>query len=240
MPAPENPDSPKYVGREDMRTGKSRQRSGLESIPVFDVASAVTVPVEILKENYDELLRIIEANEWSLDEGLTTVLLAGLGLQKGLLHLSEVNGMVARGDAHSGKRVDDIVQELAAYHSMYSVMKFKAFKLYKLNQVLEFNNSGLRAQEDMWQEWADRMRSERETLNAELVRMRALLSEFKLDWEDSGGPPLPPGVFASLKIKEMESQPPPEEEIAPVASPDPGPAEEKMSFWARLKKLFGG
>ncbi len=160
MPASDNPDFPKFAGSDDVRSGKARRKSGLEPMPIFDAASAITVPVEILKENYDELLRIIEANEWSLDEGLTTVLLAGLGLQKGLLHLSEVTGMVARGDAHAGKRVDDIVQELAAYHSMYSVMKFKAFKLYKLNQVLEFNNSGLRAQEEMWQEWADRMRSE--------------------------------------------------------------------------------
>jgi hypothetical protein len=218
---------------------QQRFRSGLEAIPVFEEASSVSVQVEILRESYDELLRVVEANEWGMDEGLTTMLLSGLGLQKGLVHLNEVNGMVARGEAHSGQRVDEIVQELAAYHSMYSVMKFKAFKLYKLNQVLEFNNSGLRAQEEMWHEWAERMRTERDELSSELMRLRALLSEFKLDWEESGAPPLPPGVFASLKVKEMESQPPVEEEPEIIVQV-PEPIEVRLSFWARMKRFFGG
>jgi hypothetical protein len=241
MPVPDNPDFARFAGSEETPSGgqESGWQSRLEPMPVFDAASTVNVTVELLKESYDELVRIIEANEWSLDEGLTTVLLAGLGLQKGLLHLDEVNGMVARGDAHASKRVDEIVQELAAYHSMYSVMKFKAFKLYKLNQTLEFNNAGLRAQEEMWHEWADRMRQERDSLNAELARMRALLSEFKLDWEDSGGPPLPPGIFASLKMRELASQLPTEEE-PPVRLLEPAKAEEAPSFLERLKKLFGG
>jgi len=241
MSAPDNPDFARSTGSGDTPSGgrKSGWQSRLEPMPMFEEASQVTLNVELLKENYDELLRIIEANEWSLDEGLTTVLLAGLGMQKGLMHLSEVNGMAARGDAHAGKRIDDVVQELAAYHSMYSVMKFKAFKLYKMNQALEFNNSGLRAQEEMWQEWADRMRQERESLNAELARMRALLSEFKLDWDESGEPPLPPGIFASLKMRAMQSQPPPEEE-QPAPLPEFTQAEEQPSIWARFKKLFGG
>ena len=239
MPAPDSHDPSGFARQEQPRAGDSRRRSSIEPVPAFDAASPVTVNVEILKESYDELLHVIEANEWTLEEGLTTVLLAGIGMQKGLLYLDEVSAMAAHGDAHAGKRVDDIVQELAAYHSMYSVMKFKAFKLYKLNQTLEFNNAGLRAQEVMWQEWADRMREERATLNAELVRLRALLSEFKLDWDDSGAPPLPPGVFASLRVKEQESQPSPVEPEPPHLSP-PEPVEENISFWARLKRLFGG
>jgi hypothetical protein len=233
MPAPDSYDPARFAGRDDAQAGSSRQRSSIEPVPVFDAASSVRVDIEILQESYAELLRIIEANEWTLDEGLTTVFLAGIGMQKGLVYLDEVNDLAAHGDAHASKRVDDIVQELAAYHSMYSVMKFKAFKQYKLNQALEFNNAGLRAQEIMWQEWAERMRRERDTLNAELVRLRSLLSEFKLDWEESGAPPLPPGVFASLKVKELESQPPPPETERPVV-------QETPSLMARLKKLLGG
>jgi len=201
----------------------------------------MSVQVEILKEQLDEVVRVIEANEWEMGEGLTTILLSGLGLQKGRVHLDEVNGMVARGEAHADQRVDAIVQELAAYHSMYSVMKFKAFKLYKLNQVMEFNNAGLRAQEEMWQEWADRMRGERDELNAELLRLRSLLSEFKLDWDDSGAPPLPLGLLASPTVKEIESLPPVEEESEiPQQTPATQAVEEKPSLWARVKKLFGG
>jgi len=218
----------------------SKFKSALEPIPALDAAASVILQIEILKESYDEIARVVEANEWDMDEGLTTMLLSGLGLQKGLVHLDAVNGIIARGEAHASQRVDDIVQELAAYHSMYSVMKFKAFKLYKLNQVLEFNNAGLRAQDMMWQEWADRMRAERDELNAELVRLRTFLSEFKLDWEELGAPPLPPGLFASLKVKEMESLPPAEEEAEPPQEMAwEEPVEETESIWARVKKLFG-
>jgi hypothetical protein len=239
MPAPDNHDFSRSAGSEDEPSGGLNfgPASRLEPMPVFEEASPVTLTIEVLKENYDELLRIIEANEWSLDEGLTTVFLAGLGLQKGLVHLDEVNGMAARGDAHAGKRVDEIVQELAAYHSMYSVMKFKAFKLYKRNQVLEFNNSGLRAQEVMWNEWADRMRQERESLNVELARMRALLSEFKLDWDESGAPPLPPGAFASLRVQKMQSRAPAGEE-RPVPLLEAAQTEDRPSLRAWLRKHF--
>jgi hypothetical protein len=237
----DNP-NPLEPGRgNDVRSSSNMSsfKSALEPIPALDAASSVFLQVEILKESYDEIARVVEANEWDMDAGLTTMLLSGLGLQKGLVHLDAVNGIIARGEAHASQRVDDIVQELAAYHSMYSVMKFKAFKLYKLNQVLEFNNSGLRAQDVMWQEWADRMRSERDDLNAELIRLRTLLSEFKLDWEESGAPPLPPGLFASLKVKEMESLPPAEEEAdPPEEAAGPEPVEEKESLWARVRRLF--
>src|SRR5690348_379741 len=108
MPAPDNPDFARFTGSGDTPSGgrKSGWQSRLEPMPVFEEASSVTLSVELLKENYDELLSIIEANEWSLDEGLTTVLLAGLGMQKGQLHLDDVNAMAVRGDAHASKRID--------------------------------------------------------------------------------------------------------------------------------------
>ena len=239
MPDNSEPVKPTWEGEMRHAEPPANFRSGLERVPIFDEASAITLQIEILRESYDELLRVFEANEWPMDEGLTTMLLSGLGLQKGMVYLDEVKGMVARGDAHASQRVDDIVQELAAYHSMYSVMKFKAFKQYKLNHLLEFNNAGLRAQEQMWQEWAERMRTERDELSAEVIRLRSLMSEFKLDWEDSGAPPLPPGVFASLKVKELENQPPVEEEPE-VHFTLPEPPEERVSFLQRVKRLFGG
>src|SRR4051812_35449745 len=241
MPLPEDTNAPNPLGPQTAHNGSnsSATRSGLEKIPVLEEASSVVVQVELLKENYDEILRVIEANEWELEEGLNTMLLSGLGLQRGTVLLDQVNDMAAHGDAHASKRVDDIVRELAAYHSMYSVMKFKAFKLYKLNQTLAFNNSGLRAQEVMWQEWAERMRNERDQLNSELLRMRSLLSEFKLDWEESGAPPLPPGVFGSLKVKELENRPPDEDD--PERPPESASQQEKTtSFLSRLRRFFGG
>ena len=237
----ENSDLPKPVRDDGVRTHTPKWRPGLEPIPMFEEADSVKLEVEILEENYRELLALIKANEWSMDEGLRTVFLAGLGFQIGQRHLDAITALADLADPGLTNRVDVMVNELASYHSMYSVLKFKAFKLYKLNQALEFNNSGLRAQEDMWQEWAARMRRDKEELQAEIVRLRSLLAEFKLDWDSAGGPPLPPGLAAAV------AQPRPEQVATPSANtgaagesdiwrktspPNPG-------FWARLRRFFG-
>src|SRR6266568_7680804 len=113
MSLPDNPDptNPDRTGDPRPSASLSSSRQGLEPIRVFEEASSMSVQVEILKEQLDEIVRVIEANEWEMGEGLTTILLSGLGLQKGRVHLDEVNGMVARGEAHADQRVDAIVQE---------------------------------------------------------------------------------------------------------------------------------
>lgn len=213
-------------------------RSALERIPWLEAASTVTVRVEILQESYEQILEVARASGYDEDEAARLVLLSGLGYEKGRLNLDALNEAVALGTGLSATRVDAIVNELAGYHSMYSVLKFKAFKLYKQNQRLEFNNAGLRAQEKMWNEWADRMRHERDALGAEVIRLRALLSEFSLDWEASGGPQLPRGLLEAAQLAEQAEKIEAEPEIVPddpaEEATDPPPA----GFWARLKRLL--
>ncbi|MFL5732115.1 MAG: hypothetical protein ACJ78Q_02845 [Chloroflexia bacterium] len=162
----------------EQRTPPVRVRPGLEPIPILDAADTINVEIEILKESYDEILRVIRDNEWDVDEGLRTLLLTGLGYQDGRLRLG---GIESDGVDGKAARVDRLANDLAAYHSMYSVMKYKAFKLYKVNQVLDFNNSGLRAAERMWEGWAEVMRRQHADLQAEVERLRARLSEFEID-----------------------------------------------------------
>jgi len=167
-------------------------RHGLELVPEFDRAESVTVQIEILKESYDKLKDVIVANEWEQEEGLRTVLLNGLGYLESDLQVKRINeAAFAANQAEAAKRMDTLVKDLAAYHSMYSVMKYKAFKYYKVNQVLEFNISGLRATERMWEGWAERTRRQQAELQAENLRLRALMSEFKLDWDTGGGQEAP-------------------------------------------------
>jgi hypothetical protein len=205
---------------------------------MFEEANSVKLEVEILEESYRELLALMRANEWTVDEGLRTVFLAGLGFQTGQWHLDAIRALAGRGDAAMTDRVDTMVNELASYHSMYSVLKFKAFKLYKMNQILDFNNSGLRAQEELWHEWAARMRRDKEELQAEIIRLRSLLSEFKLDWDNAGGPPLPPSLVAAAEEAHQDERTEGvrggERDISLKADP-PQPG-----FWERLRRLFGG
>ena len=238
---PENTDLPKPVRDNEDRRAAPKWRPGLEPIPMFEEANSVKLEVEILEESYRELLALMRVNEWSADEGLRTVFLAGLGFQTGQWHLDAIRALAGRDDPALTERVDTMVNELASYHSMYSVLKFKAFKLYKMNQSLDFNNSGLRAQEELWHEWAARMRRDKEELQAEVVRLRSLLSEFMLDWDSAGGPPLPPGLTAASKAPspEQPQEAPASEEMDGGGDISPKNDTVPDGFWARLRWLFG-
>jgi len=218
---------------------RDKRSSALERVQMLEVASAVTVNIEILRETYDEVLAVARASGYDEDEGVRAVFLSGLGYELGRLHLDALSREVDLGTELSAARVDAIVNDLAAYHSMYSVLKYKAFKLYKLNQRLEFNNAGLRAQEKMWNEWADRMRRERETLNGEVLRLRSILSEFQLDWEESGGPPLPPGLVQAAQLP-PETEPERQEEIVTPGTEEVDDNEsDDRGLWRRLLRYLG-
>ena len=188
---PEIPEFDRPVSDSAAQSSGRSRRSGLERIPVFDAADSVDVQVEVLEETYEELEKIILENEWELEEGLRTVMLTGLGYLDAKQRLDKINVAAVNGDGQAAKHMEDMLKDLAAYHSMYSVMKFKAFKLYKINQVLEFNVSGLRATESMWEGWAERMRRDHAELQAEVLRLRSMLSEFQLGrTEDTASLPL--------------------------------------------------
>src|SRR4051794_35053221 len=106
---------------------KPRTRPGLEPIPVLDAAGSIAVEIEILKESHEEILRVLRENEWDLEEGLRTLLLTGLGYQDAKLRLGQTEEEGGASGSASAAQIERLANDLAAYHSMYSVMKFKAF-----------------------------------------------------------------------------------------------------------------
>ena len=94
------------------------------------------------------------------------------------------------------------------------------------------------AQEKMWNEWADRMRHERDALGAEVIRLRALLSEFSLDWEASGGPRLPRGLLEAAQLAEQAEKIEAEPEIVPDDPAEEATDPPPVGFWARLKRFL--
>ncbi|HEX8218317.1 MAG TPA: hypothetical protein VF914_03785 [Chloroflexia bacterium] len=161
-------------------------RPRVEPIPVLDAAEQVTVQIDLLREQYEAIRRLSQANGWKEQEGLLTVLMSGVGYLDATLQVEGINR--SEDEAELTRRVENLVQDLASYHSMYAVMKFKAFKMYKLNQTLEFNVAGLRATERMWEEWAERMRREQAELRTEVLRLRSVMSEFDVRTRtDDGG-----------------------------------------------------
>jgi hypothetical protein len=231
------------------QTRQPRLRPGLEPVPVFEAAESITVEIEILKESHEELLQVIRENEWDLDEGFRTLLLTGLGYQDAKLRLGQIEDEQAKRDAAGSIHIDLLVNDLATYHSMYSVMKFKAFKLYKVNQVLDFNISGLRATEELWEGWADVMRRQQAALQAELERLRAQLSEFEIDSVSTPDGTNPASANAETESHALTADtapmdPPSSAHDAAVESdlrPQPAQSEPtpNLSLRERVRRFFG-
>lgn len=183
---PSNPDGfyPDKHSQRSQRSNRER-RSQVEAIPVLDAAEQVTVSISMLREHYDSIMRIVRANGCEPDEGMLLVLMSGLGYMDASLQIEGIN----RADevVEAARRAENLVQDLAQYHSMYAVMKYKAFKMYKINQTLEFNVAGLRATERMWEQWAERMRREQADLRAEVLRLRSVMSEFTVSTPNVDG-----------------------------------------------------
>ncbi len=232
----------------------SKQRPMVESIPVLDAADTVTVQIELLREQYEAILGVVQAQEWEPEDGLRTVLLSGLGYLDASLQVERINSVATQGELETARRLDALVQDLASYRSMYAVMKYKAFKLYKTGRTLEFNVAGLRATERMWDEWADRMRRERADLQAEVLRLRSVVAEFRVEGlGPATGSGERVGLDLSSLIPTLQHPPPPLasddwlKKPTPAQADQPGPlpllpdatdeatgSEPRPSFWARL------
>ena len=207
-------------------------QSAVQPIRLLEGAEAVTFQVDILKESYEEILALIRLNDLEHEEGLRTVLLAGLGYMDAQLRVDRINTAYATGDPKVAEHIEGLTQDLAAYHSMYSALKYRTFFLYKTSQKLEFNVAGLRASERMWEEWAARIRQEHADLRAEVTRLRAIVSEFRVDGE--------PLVLPVEEPAPDLHQRGPAVEVTEVVTLESAPAvEERPSFWVRLRRLFG-
>jgi len=112
---------------------------------MFDDVREQVVQIPILEETYQDILRLCQENEWEEEEGLRTVLAYGLGYLQGERELARLNV----DGADLAAELQAKVEELSSYHSMYAVMKFKAFKLLQVARTLEMNVAGLRAELDL-------------------------------------------------------------------------------------------
>ncbi|HEX9990649.1 MAG TPA: hypothetical protein VGE45_19495 [Chloroflexia bacterium] len=226
----DTPDAlPPQVG--SARRTQGTTHSAIRPIRLLEGAEAVTFQVDILKESYEEILALIKLNDLEHEEGLRTVLLAGLGYMDAQLRVDKINKAYAAGDPKVTEHIEGLTQDLAAYHSMYSALKYRTFFLYKTSQKLEFNVAGLRASERMWEEWAARIRQEHADLRAEVTRLRAIVSEFRVDGEPLILPVEEPSPNEPERALTVEATEVVSLEIAPEA-------QDRPSFWMRLLRLF--
>ncbi len=134
---------------------------------MFDQAVEHLVEVAILEETRDEILELCRQEGWEVDEGLRIVLAYGLAHLRGERELLRLNAS----DADLASELAAKAQQIADYHAMYSVMKFKAFKLLQVDRTLEMNVAGLRGELNLAHHTISHLREKVEALEAENVKL---------------------------------------------------------------------
>jgi len=128
----------------------------------FAGAEIVTLQIEVLKETYEEMLKVIQRNGWELEEGLRILLTLGSGYAQGHYLLQADNEQQHR-----------LAERLADLESVAAVMKFRTYTFMRDNQVLEMRSAALQNAVVGLEAVVQRLRSERDALGAELEQLRA-------------------------------------------------------------------
>jgi hypothetical protein len=106
--------------------------------------SELTVAVAVLQETYEQFIGVSTENGWEEDEGARIVFTRGLASLRTRHDTPSPSTADQRQSAFMAR-----THELDRYMSMYAVIKYKAWKLIQVAQVLEFNLAGTRAELDI-------------------------------------------------------------------------------------------
>lgn len=158
---------------------------------LFKGVSATTVEVPLLKETLRDARALIEEQKWDETEGLQIILANGLYYLRGEKQLQGLSG----GTDGLAAEVERLSRDLMDMHSMYAVMKYRAYTLSEAKQALEFNVTGLETENRwstsrLWQFRADeeRMQKELDALRAENEDLRQRLAEFEAPEAEPAAP----------------------------------------------------
>ena len=149
---------------------------------LFKGVSATTVVVPLLEETLRNARALIEEQKWDEQEGLQIIFANGLYYLRGERSL----GVLNCDDDALAREVERLTRDLMDMHSMYAVMKFRAYTLSEAKQALEFNVTGLETENRwstarLWQFRADeeQMQKELDALRAENARLSQRLAQFE-------------------------------------------------------------
>lgn len=158
----------------------------------FAGTEKVSLEIEILKETSEDILTVIERNDWGREEGFRILLTLGLGYAKGQ-QLIEADDETR---AYLADRLTNMESELA-------VMKFRTFSFMRDNQTLEMRMGALRNSVTGLEGVVQRLRPERDAFKAEVEQLRAELATCRDRLAQFGGdqPPEPAtiGFFQRAK-----------------------------------------
>lgn len=135
---------------------------------LFTGMESDAVQMSLSKDVLDQARKLAEENGWSEEEAVQIIFANGLFY---LLEQQRLAGLDGQGPDLAAE-VRRLTAELMDLQSKYAVMKFRAFTLQQDNQTLQFQNTGLRAENGMAMSRLDKFREDEELLRAELRRIQ--------------------------------------------------------------------
>jgi len=165
---------------------------------LFKGMKSDAVQMSLSKEVLDQARKLAEENGWSEEDASQIIFANGLFYLLGQRCLAELDGH----DADLAAEVKRVTRELIDMQGKYAVMKFRAFTLQQDNQTLEFQNTGLRAENGMAMSRLDKFREDEELLRAQLRLLQQEREQLRQRLDVVEGavevPPTRPGLLRRL------------------------------------------
>lgn len=134
----------------------------------FDGAEQVKVAVTLMRETWDDLLKVIEENEWKPNEGLIILLTTGMAYLNAERALS-----VSQGAADlSGEEVKKLLDRLMVTEARYASIKNFTFDIMRDHRILEIKYVPIERGYLNYKRMVLSLEKDNEALRAEVTRLK--------------------------------------------------------------------
>jgi chromosome segregation ATPase len=134
----------------------------------------VALRIPVLEETYEQLRQLITEQDWDEEEGLRTVLAAGLGFLR-VRALEQARGEGRLDEQQYRSELSALSAAVAEWQAQYAVMKFRAYQFQEKARTLEMRVAGLRGEDRFREAWMLRARDRLEQLEAEYEQLKQKL-----------------------------------------------------------------
>ncbi len=138
----------------------------------------VALRIPVLEETHEQLRQLITAQGWDEEEGLRTVLTAGLGFLR-VRALEQARGEGRLDEQQYRSELSALSAAVAEWQAQYAVMKFRAYQFQEKARTLEMRVAGLRGEDRFREAWVLRARDRLEQLEAEYERLSERLARLE-------------------------------------------------------------
>jgi hypothetical protein len=133
----------------------------------FDGDEQVKVEVILMRETWDDLLKVIEENGWKPNEGLIILLATGMAFLKAERALSVPQGAAGLSSAEIKKLLD----RLTVVEARYASIKNFAFDVMRDHRTLELRSAPIEREYLAFRNMVWPLRRENDALKAEVERL---------------------------------------------------------------------